>query len=416
MAKRPSGSDAAKPRRAAKPAAAPSPQPSPPGGEGRVRGRAPRPAKGAAKTKAPGDAIVKQVQPKSVAPRRTIAKHGQPKSAAAPRTRKPSIRARRLAPPPPPVLAAPFGLPPRPESLGTPAAPASAPRPAPAASPAAAAREPDGLPAFIDRGAPIPEDYKLDRLMAMARDPQWLFSYWELHGSKLPALRAQRGQEFLDSCAWVLRVYRINEGTAVDVEIEPAAGNWYLHVGAPGKYQLELALLSPAGEWVSLAVSEIIETPREGMSEVRDEEWRLSPEDEERLLHDALALTEARKRGGSGFLGASRLLSSFARVSSMMLGASASGRPVAGSWGWSFVGGSERVPGSGSGGFGWQAAPSGAQEPLLDRPQALGGGPNWNAQAGLPLVPPGRTQQPHFQVKLPRILRGVGLPAPTRSR
>jgi len=268
---------------------------------------------------------------------------------------------------------------------------------------------------FLDRGMPVPDSYGFDRLALMVRDPQWVFCYWELHGAILPDLRAQRGQAFIDSCAWVLRLYRINEGTAVDMEIEPVVGNWYIHVGGAGKYQLELALLSPDGEWISLLVSEVVETPREGPAEVVDEEWRLRPEDEEALLHAALELADSRKRGVSGFLGASRLQSSFAMVSSCMFGGSLSGRPVAGSWGWSFVGASGRVSGSGSGsgGFGWLIAPSGVQEPVLERPMPLGGGPNWNVQRDLPAGRPGKTQQPHFKVKLPRTLRGLSLPRPT---
>ena len=128
------------------------------------------------------------------------------------------------------------------------------------------------------------------RLVLMVRDPQWLFCYWELHGPKLPGVRAERGQGFIDACAWVLRVYRISEGVAVDMEIEPAVGNWYIHVGTFGMYQLELGLLSPDGEWISLLVSQVVGTPREAPSDVVDEEWRLRPEDEEELLHAALQL------------------------------------------------------------------------------------------------------------------------------
>lgn len=270
--------------------------------------------------------------------------------------------------------------------------------------------------AFVDRGMPVPDNYGLDRLVVQVRDPQWLFCYWELHGPKLIELRAQRGQSYLDACAWVLRLYRINEGCAVDMEIEPAIGNWYINVGRTGKYQLELGLLSPEGEWVSLLVSQIVETPAQGPSEVVDEEWRMRPEDEEALLRPALELAEAGKRGVSGFLGASRMQSSFGLVSSLlMLGASGSGRPVAGSWAWSFspVGASGRMSSPGSGGVGWLIAPTGAHEPLLERPLVQGGGPNWNAQPDLPRGNAGKTQQPHFKVKLPRVLHGLPLPQPT---
>jgi hypothetical protein len=264
---------------------------------------------------------------------------------------------------------------------------------------------------YIDRGLPLPENYGLDRLVALVRDPRWIYSYWELQGSLMPSLRDRRGQSFIDSCAWVLRLHRIHENIAVDIEIDPSSGCWYLNVGGPGTYQLELGLLSPDGEWISLLASYVVKTPRTSPSDVIDEEWGVMPgEDESALLQSALGLADAAERGTSGFLGSSRLQSSFALASSLMLGSSASGRPVAGSWAFSFLGAS-RVSGSGSGGFGWMTAPNGAHEPMLDRPLHEGG-PNWNAQLNLP-VKNGKAHQAHFTVKLPRTLSGIALPTPT---
>jgi hypothetical protein len=283
--------------------------------------------------------------------------------------------------------------------------------------------EPVWVPgSYIDRGLPIPDTYGLDRLVALVRDPLCVYGYWDLTGPKLPELRDQRGQAFIDACAWVLRIYRINEDVAVDIEIDPSAGCWYVNVGEPGLYQMELALLSPDGEWISLLVSQISETPLNAPSSVTDDEWRLRPEDEEalkRALGGALDLADAAKRGVSGFLGASRQPGQFEQPSShSMLGSSASGRPVAGSWAFSFLGAS-RVSGSGSGsgGFGWMQAPNGTLEPILERP-AFNSGPNWNAQPYLPgsasgQPGSGKTQQPHFKVKLPRRVQGLALPKPT---
>lgn len=269
---------------------------------------------------------------------------------------------------------------------------------------------------YIDRGLPIPESYGYDRLVGLVRDPVWLFCYWELNGGRILEVRDQRGQSFIDACAWVLRVYRVHEGVAIDNEIDPGLGNWYVHVGGTGQYQLELALLSPDGEWITLLVSQLIATALKGPSDVIDDQWRMSPEDEEVLLGPAIELAEAATRGVSGMLGSSRLVSSFAHVSSMMMGSSASGRAVAGSWAWSFQGASKLggSSSSGSGGFGWLVSPTGAQEPQLDRPLNVpgGSGPNWNMQNGLP-VGTGKTQRPEFKVKLPRTLSGLPLPVPS---
>jgi hypothetical protein len=277
----------------------------------------------------------------------------------------------------------------------------SSPRPAPLP-----VNESEPVPGgYVDRGQPVPERYSYDRLVALVRDPQWIFLYWELDGAVLEAVRARRGQQFVDACAWVLRIYRVDEGLAEDIEVAPASGNWYLQVGRTGRYQFELALLSPEGEWVSLLVSQAVATPREAPSDVVDAEWRLRPEDEELLSRMAAGLADARQRGGSGFLGASRVISSFAVAGSLMLRAP-------GSWAWSFQGASVRGASAGSGGFGWMTAATGALEPMLDRPMPQGGGPNWNTQGNLP-GGGGKTQQPHFKVKLPRLLRGVTPPAPT---
>jgi hypothetical protein len=98
-----------------------------------------------------------------------------------------------------------------------------------------------------------------------------------------------------------------------------------------------------------------------------------------------------------------------------MMAGSSGVASVAGSW--HFPGSSGRVPGSGasggSGGFGWIVAPTGALEPMLERPQVVGGGPNWNAQPNLPASPRGKTHLPHFKVKLPRVLHNLPIPKQT---
>ncbi len=307
--------------------------------------------------------------------------------------------------------------------------------------------EPPQPMAYIDRGLPIPDSYNLDRLVALVRDPEWVFVYWELNGATLENVKKERGAEFVDSCAWVMRLYRVDEESAADMEIDPAAGGWYIHVGRPGQYVFEMALLSPDGEWVSLVVSSILGAPYAGVSERIDEVWRLSPAEEAALssvIQDVMDLNGTSSRGGSrgvSSLGASRLRSSFGGVvsSGAFLGGSESrgfqqssggvagsgavlsgisSGAVAGSW--HFPGSSGRVPGSGgipgsggSGGFGWVIAPTGAQEPVLIRPQIFGTGPNWNLQPNLPEKPIGKTHLPHFKVKLPRMLYKLTIPKQT---
>ena len=196
---------------------------------------------------------------------------------------------------------------------------------------------PESVMAYIDRGLSLPEGYAVDRLVSLVRDPEWVFTYWELTGETLKAVKAERGDDFVEGCAWVMRIYRVDENMAADVEVDPQAGGWYIHVGRPGQYVFEMALLSPEGEWVSLVVSSMLGAPYAGVSERIDEVWRLTPEAEAALngaLKDALELESTSSRGGSrssptsrgssGALGSSRLRSSLGGVvsSGAFMGAS----------------------------------------------------------------------------------------------
>lgn len=322
-------------------------------------------------------------------------------------------------------------------------------------------RGPEPLPqGDIDRGKPIPESYAVDRLVAIVRDPHWVFCYWELTGDLLKRIREVRGSAFVDSAAWVLRLHRYAEEVAVDVQVDPRIGNWYIHVGQPGEYQLELGLLSRQGEYLTLLASQVVITPSDRPSDVTDEEWQMLKEREEelyqRLLKELGLTADARKRGVSGFVGASGVPSSWPAASwrlpgsflgaswgqsgaglagssgagwgaagvssgvgwsgvlglSSALGASASGRPVLpAEWVSSFLGASGRPTSMGSGGLmdvGWILGADGRHEVVMLRPGEAGG-PNWHLQPYLP----GQVEMSGFSVSLPRVLHGAPHPAPS---
>lgn len=304
----------------------------------------------------------------------------------------------------------------------------------------------------IDRGKPIPETYAVDRLVAIVRDPHWVFCYWELTGDLLKRIHGARGAAWVESSAWVLRLHRYAEGMAIDVQVDPRVGNWYIHVGQPGEYQIELGLLSREGEYLTLLASQMVITPSDRPSDITDEAWQLLKEREEelyqRLLKELGLTADARQRGVSGFVGASGVPSSWPAASwrlpgsvlgasreqsgaglggasgvggigssgmsglSSALGTSGSGRPLQpAEWVSSFLGASGRPTSRGSGGImevGWILGADGRHEVVMLRPGETGG-PNWHQQSYLSA--PVETRG--FSVKLPRVVHGVPHPAPS---
>ncbi len=153
---------------------------------------------------------------------------------------------------------------------------------------------PDSSPVHEDRHAPapqhqesIPDSYGLDTIRLMVRDPSWMHSYWDITKERyyqaLSALQLRHEEE----AATILRVYDVtgsrwgDNGSTdpdsanlfFDIFLDHNARNWYIKVEPDCEYFVEIGLLSPHGAFVSMARSNVVKTPRAGMSNVIDEEW-----------------------------------------------------------------------------------------------------------------------------------------------
>ncbi len=139
-------------------------------------------------------------------------------------------------------------------------------------------------PGGFERGADIPDHYGEDRLGCLVRDPHWVHCYWELEGGACGRVAEARGQDFLDSCRWVIRVSP--EGAAMfDVDVSPHDRSWYLKLAPRGRYRLELGLVSPESEYIMLAPGNDVETPPEALAgEDGIPEWRPLRVELDRLL------------------------------------------------------------------------------------------------------------------------------------
>jgi hypothetical protein len=136
-----------------------------------------------------------------------------------------------------------------------------------------------------DLSAKVPKDlpngYGKDRIVCMVRDPYWLHCYWEITRVAIQRAEAALAQ------AWhgarpILRLLEITGGETSnssesilrDIEIHGGANNWYLEVQNPPRtYRVDIGYVSRGGQFYVLARSNVVSTPRAGVSDVIDENW-----------------------------------------------------------------------------------------------------------------------------------------------
>jgi hypothetical protein len=136
-----------------------------------------------------------------------------------------------------------------------------------------------------DLSAKVPKDlpagYGKDRIVAMVRDPYWLHCYWELTRHAIQRAEAALGQEW-HIAKPILRLLDVSsrdttstsEAILRDIDIHGGCNNWYIDVNNPPcSYRVDIGYLARSGRFYVLARSNVVTTPRAGVSDVLDENW-----------------------------------------------------------------------------------------------------------------------------------------------
>ncbi|NQU07437.1 MAG: DUF4912 domain-containing protein, partial [Candidatus Abyssubacteria bacterium] len=119
----------------------------------------------------------------------------------------------------------------------------------------------------------------------------WLFVYWEITPQSLRRARGELEGEGADS-KLTLRVYDVtgadltgeHANRLFDVEVAGDADNWYINTGGPERsYRVDIGLLTPRGEYRTIARSNTASTPRAGIAKEVDERWMSLEEHFERI-------------------------------------------------------------------------------------------------------------------------------------
>lgn len=138
----------------------------------------------------------------------------------------------------------------------------------------------------------LPEGYGDNRIVLLVRDPKCLYAYWEMTQDKREELQQKLGVDTWQQSKFILRVHDVTNVTvdgnnveSFDIQIDAHTMSWYIHVPAANRsYRVDLGVLTHQNKFYTLARSNIVTTPRDGISEIVDEQW-MSVEEEFRRLY-----------------------------------------------------------------------------------------------------------------------------------
>lgn len=208
----------------------------------------------------------KTATPKSAAPakgKKVPAK--KPRAASVKKPAAPRAKAAKVAAPAPAPVAS-----------VSPAAPPVAPKP-PAARPRPSAPAVAQPIQTFERD--LPADYGDTKLVALVRDPEWIFLYWEINGDLRKRLRIPLGAH---NRPMGLRVYDVtdvhfdgrNAHSFYDIAVNDMAASWYLRIPESNRaYIVDLGLYDDEGNFHLIARSNAVMVPPSGMSWYTDEQW-----------------------------------------------------------------------------------------------------------------------------------------------
>jgi len=123
----------------------------------------------------------------------------------------------------------------------------------------------------------IPANYNVDRILAMVRDPRWIFAYWEVTDATFHELE-RRFESDWQRCRMILRVFDRSQDSHFDITLTEGARNWYIQVSPEKRYQIAVGLLTPGGGFFEIILSNMVETPRIGVSDIVDDRWMVPDE------------------------------------------------------------------------------------------------------------------------------------------
>lgn len=134
----------------------------------------------------------------------------------------------------------------------------------------------------------FPPGYGDNRILILIRDPWWIFAYWEIRKDREEDIVRKIESNGEAPSKSILRIYDVtnvnfngkNAHSYFDIDLKGLANNWYINVNAPDRsWVVDIGIVTNKGNFYLLARSNVVKTPRFGMSDQLDAEWMMPEED-----------------------------------------------------------------------------------------------------------------------------------------
>ena len=127
----------------------------------------------------------------------------------------------------------------------------------------------------------LPSYNTTTRITLIAKDPFWIYAYWEIIESSIEDVKRQLGGS-MASTRFVLRMYDVtykdfngfNANHWFDIEVGRYSNNWYINLwNDNASYVGEIGILYSSGRFFPMARSNFVHTPRSASSNRIEEIW-----------------------------------------------------------------------------------------------------------------------------------------------
>lgn len=109
--------------------------------------------------------------------------------------------------------------------------------------------------------------YNDNRIVLLARDPHWLYAYWELSEENKKKFYEDFGHELWEKSLPVLKVTNVSKNERFYIRINDFSDNWYINVSdSDSLYVAEIGRMVSGQFFINLASSNYTVTPGENVS------------------------------------------------------------------------------------------------------------------------------------------------------